>query len=159
MDVDASFRAIADNSCARANADGVVEQSDDGVMFLVPEGQAYQDFSAAFDSESDGTGVIWSTEVFFVCAASIGYQMSSDGNADYPLVIDFDANAGTYRTQLDVEDYGVLDYTYSVVDGAFSSVEWVSPEESGSTTIVYGQPSAELIEVLRAAVDDFLADQ
>lgn len=159
IDVDASFRTIADDSCDTAYSDGVVEQSADGVMFLVPEEQSYQDYSAAFDSESDGIGVIWSTEVFFACAASIGYQMSADGGSEYPIELSFDEATGDYRAILDVEDYGTLDYTYSVRDGLFTAVDWVSPEESGSTTITYGSPSDELVDILHLAVDEFLADQ
>lgn len=159
VDVDASFKAIADDSCDRAYSEGVLEESADGVMFLVPEAQSYQDYSAAFDSESDGIGVIWSTEVFFACAASIGYQMSAEGNAEYDIVVTFDESTGDYRAQVDVEDYGTLDYTYTVADGVFTGVEWVSPEASGSTTISYGPPSGEHIDALHRAVDEFLADQ
>lgn len=159
VDAAASFRAIADDSCDRAYDQGVVESNDDGIMFLVPEDLAYQDYTAAFDSESDGIGVIWSTEVFFVCAASIGYQMAEEGDSDYPIEVTFDASNGTYRTLLEVEDYGTLDYTYSVVDGAFTEVEWVTPEESGYTAITYGPPSEELRVTLRTAVDAFLADE
>lgn len=159
VDVEASFKAIADDSCDRAYSEGVLEESADGIMFLVPEGQAYQDYSAAFDSESDGIGVIWSTEVFFACAASIGYQMSAEGSAEYPVAVTFDESTGDYRAQVEVEDYGTLDYTYTVADGVFTGVEWVSPEESGTTTISYGPPSSEHIDVLRRAVDEFLADQ
>lgn len=159
IDVPASFRDIADTSCDRANREGVTESTEDGEMFLVPVEQAYQDFSAAFDTRNDGIGVIWSTEVFFVCAASIGYQMSADGGVDYPVVVTFDETTNTYRTLLEVEDYGTLDYTYRVNDGVFVSVEWITPDDAGSTTIVYGPPSEEQLSVLRTAVDEFVAEQ
>ena len=66
---------------------------------------------------------------------------------------------GDYRAILDVDDYGTLDYTYSVRDGLFTAVDWVSPEESGSTSITYGSPSDQLVAILHRAVDEFLADQ
>lgn len=159
IDADAAFRTVADASCARATAEGVVERSSDGVMFLVPDGQAYEDYSAAFDTESDGSGVIWSTEVFFACAPSIGYQMSEEGSAEYPLEVSFDAATGSYRTILDVDDYGRLENEYSLAAGVFATVEWLTPEDSGSTSITYGPPSSELVEILHREVDIFLADQ
>ena len=159
VDVPASFRDIADASCDRANREGVTESSDDGEMFLVPVEQAYQDYSAAFNSRNDGIGVIWSTEVFFVCAASIGYQMSADGGAEYPIAVTFDASTGAYRTLLEVQDYGTLDYTYQVEGGVFVAVDWTTPEDTGSTEITYGPPSDEQLTVLRTAVDKFLAEQ
>ena len=84
-DVAGSFREIADASCATASTEGVTEIATDGSgrLILVPKEDAYQDFSAVSVGESGVGELIWSTEVFSACNASIGFSYSDESNSEY----------------------------------------------------------------------------
>lgn len=157
-DIEASFRDIADASCATASAEGATEIATDGSgrLILVPKEDAYQDFSAVSVGESGVGELIWSTEVFYACNASIGFSYSDESNSDYGL-IEFDETDGSYTVTVgEGKDAFVADYTVS--DGLIRTGSSTSDGETTVLTIEYGMPSEADIAILRAAVDSFLAE-
>lgn len=157
-DIQESFREIADASCATASADGVTEiaTGGSGRLILIPKKDAYQDFSAVSVGESGVGELIWSTEVFYACNASIGFSYSDESNSDYGL-IEFDASDGSYTVTVgEGKDAFIADYTVS--DGLIRTGSSTSDGENTVLTIEYGMPSAADIQILRDAVDAFLAE-
>jgi hypothetical protein len=158
-DIEASFRDIADASCATASAEGVTEIATDGSgrLILVPKEDAYQDFSAVSVGESGVGDLIWSTEVFYACNASIGFSYSDESNSDYGL-IEFDASDGSYTVTVgEGKDAFVAEYTVS--DGLIRTGSSTNGGETKVLSVEYGMPSGADIEILRAAVDAFLAEE
>lgn len=157
-DIKAAFREIADASCATASADGVTEiaTSGSGRLILVPKKDAYQDFSAVSVGESGVGELIWSTEVFYACNASIGFSYSDESNSDYGL-IEFDASDGSYTVSVgEGKDAYIADYTVS--DGLIRTGSSTNGGETTVLTVEYGMPSEADIQILRDAVDGFLAE-
>ena len=157
----AAFRAIADASCNKANAEGVVETTVDGSAFsiLLPKSDAYKDFTAVAVSADDGRSLIWSTEDFAVCNASVGFAMAEDSGGDYDLNVVFDVSDGSYSTTYDTGQDYVIEARYVVDDGVFSRVDLGPSDNVTEMTITYGMPTDEHIAELHAAVDEFLAEE
>jgi len=158
-DVAGSFREIADASCATASAEGATEIATDGSgrLILVPKEDAYQDFSAVSVGESGVGELIWSTEVFYACNASIGFSYSDESNSEYGL-IEFDESDGSYTVTVgEGKDVFVAEYTVS--DGLIRTGSSTSGGETTVLTVEYGMPSEADIAILRATVDAFLADE
>lgn len=159
-DVNAAFREIADASCAKANAEGVVETTADGAAsnILVPKKFAYKDFNAVAVSEDDGFSLIWSTEDFVTCNASVGFAMVEDSGGEYLLEVTFDAADGSYSTVYDTGQDFVIENRYLVSDGVFVGAFLGPANNALEMSITYGMPTDEQIAVLEAAVDAFLAE-
>lgn len=157
-DIAAAFREIADASCATASAEGVTEiaTGGSGRMILVPKADAYLDFSAVSVGTSGVGELIWSTEEFYACNASIGFSYSDESNSEYGL-IEFDASDGSYTVTVgEGKDAFVAEYTVS--DGLIRTGSSTNGGETTVLTVEYGMPSDADIEILRAAVDAFLAE-
>lgn len=158
-DIPGSFRAIADASCATASAEGVTEIATDGSgrLVLVPKEDAYQDFSAVSIGASGVGELIWSTEEFYACNASIGFSYSDESNSDYGL-IEFDEADGSYTVTVgEGKDAFIAEYTVS--DGLIRTGSSTNGGETTVLTVEYGMPSEADIAILRAAVDTFLAEE
>lgn len=158
-DIAGSFREIADASCATASAEGVTEiaTGGSGRLILVPKEDAYQDFSAVSVGASGVGELIWSTEEFYACNASIGFSYSDESNSDYGL-IEFDESDGSYTVTVgEGKDSFVAEYT--VRDGLIRSGSSTNDGETTVLTVEYGMPSEADIAILRAAVDAFLAEE
>lgn len=159
-DVNAAFREIADASCAKANAEGVVETTADGAAsnILVPKKFAYKDFNAVAVSDDDGFSLIWSTEDFVTCNASVGFAMADDSGGEYLLVVTFDETDGSYSTVYDPGQDFVIENRYLVSDGVIVGAFLGPANNALEMSITYGMPTDEQIAVLEAAVDAFLAE-
>lgn len=159
-DVNAAFREIADASCEKANAEGVVETTADGAAsnILVPKKFAYKDFNAVAVSEDDGFSLIWSTDDFVTCNASVGFAMAEDSGGAYLLEVTFDETDGSYATVYDTGQDFVIENRYLVSDGVFVGALLGPANTAVEMSITYGMPTDEQVAVLEAAVDAFLAE-
>lgn len=158
-DIAGSFREIADASCATAATEGVTEIATDGSgrLILVPKEDAYQDFSAVSVGTSGVGELVWSTEEFYACNASIGFSYSDESNSEYGL-IEFDESDGSYTVTVgEGKDAFVADYAVS--DGLIRTGSSTNGGETTVLTVEYGMPSEADIEILRAAVDAFLDEE
>jgi hypothetical protein len=160
-DVAAAFRKIADASCDRANAEGIVELAADGSQksILIPKSMAYQDFNAAFYSEDEGASLIWSTENFGACIDSINFSLADEGGTTYKLDVTFNSADGTFTTSVDQgRNQKPFLSTYTVENGVLVSRHIDADWGQMDVDFVYGMPSDEDIAILHDAVDAFLAE-
>ncbi len=161
VDFDAEFRTIVDASCDKAYEIGVTETlvGKDSRLVLVPQSEAYNDFTAAVVNDAGGITPIWSTEEFAVCIDSINFSMSEDGGSTYAIAVSGDLAAGTLRSEYSVEDYGTFITDYVIVDGLITEVTSQTPGATTVKTIRYGMPSDVDIEHFRKAIDLFMASE
>ena len=157
-DVEGTFREIADASCEKASVEGVTEVGIDGGarLILVPKDQAYQDFSAVSFGASGVGQLIWSTEEFFACNASIGFSFADESNGKYGD-IEFDSSDGSYSVTVG-EGNDAYIAEYAVSDGLIRTGASVSGGERFVFGVKYGIPSEADIQILRDTVDAFLAE-
>ena len=164
VDVTEAFREIADASCDKANAEGVVESGWDGDLtqkaILVPDSEAYQDYSAVFVGENGVLALIWETDSFASCYASNAYSLAEEASQEAAFDLTFNEADGTYQTTLDQgpDQEAPFVATYTVSNGLI--VQQHIDADWGETTIeiTYGMPSGDDIAFLRTAVDAFLAE-
>ena len=164
VDATDAFREIAHASCDKANAEGVVESGWDGDLtqkaILVPDSEAYQDYSAVFVGENGVLALIWETDSFASCNASNTYLLAEEAGQEAAFDLTFNEADGTYQTTLDQgpDQEAPFVATYTVSNGLI--VQQHIDADWGETTIeiTYGMPSEEDIAFLQTAVDAFLAE-
>ena len=162
VDITEAFREIAHASCDKANAEGVVESGWDGTQkaILVPDSEAYQDYSAVFVGENGVPALILETDSFASCNASNTYSLAEEAGQEAEIDLTFNEADGTYQTTLDQGPDQDVPFvaTYIVSNGLI--VQQHIDADWGETTIeiTYGMPSEDDIAFLRTAVDAFLAE-
>jgi hypothetical protein len=162
VDITEAFREIAHASCDKANAEGVVESGWDGTQkaILVPDSEAYQDYSAVFVGENGVPALIRETDSFASCNASNTYSLAEEAGQEAEIDLTFNEADGTYQTTLDQGPDQDVPFvaTYIVSNGLI--VQQHIDADWGETTIeiTYGMPSEDDIAFLRTAVDAFLAE-
>lgn len=162
VDATEAFREIAHASCDKAHAEGVVESGWDGTQkaILVPDSEAYQDYSAVFVGENGVPALIWESDSFASCNASNAYSLAEEAGQEADLGLTFNETDGTYQTTLDQgpDQEAPFVATYTVSNGLI--VQQHIDADWGETTveITYGMPSEEDIAFLQTAVDAFLAE-
>ena len=144
------FKAIAKDSCDKAMSVGVVESTGTAKAVMVPKDQAYQDYSAAYFDKGAYT-LIWESDAFAACSASIQFDMAAEGGAESPIEVVFNSKDGTYQTTQDLGEFGISKAKYTIADGLISM--------SDDTTVTYGPLSEDDLKILTTAVDNFLAEQ
>ena len=163
-DVTTAFREIAYASCDKANAEGVVESGWDGdpnqKTILVPDSEAYQDFSAVFVGENGVLALIWETDSFASCNASNAYSLAEEAGQEAAIDLTFNEADGTYQTILDQgpDQEAPFVATYTVSNGLIVQQHIDADWGEATIEITYGMPSDEDIAYLRTAVDAFLAE-
>ena len=160
VDIDAEFRTIVDASCDRAYEVGVTETlvGKDSRLVLVPQSEAYNDFTAAVVNDAGGITPIWSTEEFAVCIDSINFSMSEESGSEYAITVSGDLATGQLHSEYLVEDYGTFITDYVIVDGLIVELTSETPGTTTMKTIRYGMPTEIDIKHFREAIDTFLAD-
>ena len=163
-DVTAAFREIAYASCDKANAEGVVESGWDGDLtqkaILVPDSEAYKDYSAVFVAENGVLALIWETDSFASCNASNAYSLAEEAGQEAAIDLTFNEADGTYQTTLDQgpDQEAPFVATYTVSNGLIVQQHIDADWGEATIEITYGMPSDEDIAYLRTAVDAFLAE-
>ncbi len=155
------FKAIARASCEAALEQGTLEKSVDPggfTLVMVPKADAYKDFSAAYFQPEDTYELIWETDAFSACGASITYDLAEEAGQDSDLEVLFNAELQQFETFQDFGEFGVSRLGYHVVDGKISSVQDLETEDSDKRTVSYGNLTEAEINILITAVDRFLGD-
>lgn len=155
-----AFEVIATASCDKAMAEGVVEQSLDPngfTLVMVPKDQAYQDFSAAYFEPADTYELIWEVDALSACGAAIQFALAQESSAEVDLAVSFDQNDGSFLTVQDLGEFGISKLKYKVADSLLSSVETQGSANSATRSISYGNLQDADWQILRTAVDRYLA--
>lgn len=155
-----SFEVIATASCDKAMAEGVVEQSIDPngfTLVMVPKDQVYQDFSAAYFEPADTYELIWEADALSARGAAIQFALAQESGTEVDLTVSFDQNDGSYLTVQDLGEFGISKLKYQVADSLLSSVETQSSADTAIRTIRYGNLQDSDWQILRTAVDRYLA--
>jgi hypothetical protein len=162
VDATEAFREIAHASCDKAHAEGVVESGWDGTQkaILVPDSEAYQDYSAVFVGENGVLALIWESDSFASCNASNAYSLAEEAGQEADLGLTFNETDGTYQTTLDQgpDQEAPFVATYTVSNGLIVQQHIDADWGEATIEITYGMPSDEDIAYLRKAVDAFLAE-
>lgn len=157
----AKFESLASASCAKAMAEGVVEKStaiDGFTLVMVPKDHAYKDFSAAYFEPADTFELIWETDAFSACSASMQFELAAEGGSQVDLAVEFDGATDTFETTQDLGEFGISHLSYAHSDGLISGVKTLDTGDADPRTITYGVTEADR-KILETAVDRYLAKQ
>ncbi len=157
VDPVAAFRSIADASCEQASTQGVVEMTADGAagLIMIPKDDAYKDFNAVSFATEGGSDIVWTTEDFASCNASVGFAMAEESGGTYDLAVTVDTTTGMYRTEFSGDSAIVT--TYVITDGLISQAVLGSDDSAVTMNVTYGMPSDANVAILHDTVDAFLA--
>ena len=153
------FSEVAEASCDRAMAEGVVEKStaaDGFTLVMVPKDQRYQDFSAAFLAAPDDYQLIYEVDAFSSCAAAMEFSLAEESGGVVDIEVETDLNRGTFVTTQDLGEFGINKLEYQTKDGLFVGIKTLGEGKADPRTISYGY-SEEDMQILVTAVDRFLA--
>lgn len=159
----ASYSKIAQDSCDKALAEGVVEyvQGEEGfTSVMVPKAEAYRDYSAAYyDNATAQHDLIWETDAFSACADANALSLASEAGQKPDFTVAFNAANGTYVTSRDLGDYGIAELQYTVANGLMVTMVQLNGEGGDPHLIRYGNLTADDHAILETAADEFLAEQ
>ena len=158
----AEFEDIANASCDKAMAEGVVEQStslDGFTLVMVPKDDAYLDFSAAYFEPDDKYELIWETDAFSACGASISFSLAAEAGVESELKVSFNPVDSSFETFQDLGEFGTSRLKYNITDGLLSQIEILDSTVVDIRTIRYGNLSLDDWTILRTAVDRYLEDK
>jgi hypothetical protein len=160
-EAEGQFKTIARASCEEALEKGTLEKSVDPggfTLVMVPKADAYKDFSAAYFQPDDTYELIWETDAFSACGASMTYDLAEEAGQDSDLEVIFNAELQQFETFQDLGEFGVSRLGYEILDGKISSVQDLETEDSAKRTVTYGNLTEAELNILTTAVERFLAD-
>ena len=155
-----NFNSIAHASCLKAQEEGVVESSagkDAYQMVMTAKSQNYKDYSAAYFDLKDKYELIWEADAFYSCSAWFAISMAQEANQESPIKVSFDSKTGHYLTTQDLGDFGISRMDYEIADGRISVA--IDIDTKATRTIKYGALNDAELNVLKTAVEQFLAKQ
>lgn len=157
--IETEFLKIAEDSCARAQKDDVLERMTNNVperIIVLSKDHAYRDYSAVYVDNKNVAQVIYELELT-VCGPSYLISMQKEANhdnsGDYEHHIKLNTD-GTYSWSEHIpgEAEGVLSTNiFTVVDGYIVASKDENP--AYDRTIEYGPITGEDLQVLKDAVD------
>ena len=157
----AKFETLAHASCAKAMAEGVVEKStatDGFTLVMVPKNEGYKDFSAAYFEPADTFELIWETDAFSACSASMQFELAAEGGGEVDLLVEFDEATDTFETTQDLGEFGISRLSYAHANGLVSGIKTLDTGDADPRTITYGVTDADR-KILETAVDRYLEKQ
>ena len=157
----AEFEAIAKASCGKAMSEGVVEKStaiDGFTLVMVPKSEGYKDFSAAYFQPADKYELIWETDAFSACSASMQFELAAEGGGQVDLAVIFDPGVPAFETTQDLGEFGISHLRYTFAEGLFTGVKTLDTDDADPRTISYGVTDDDR-KILETAVDRYLANQ
>lgn len=159
----ASYSTIAQASCDKALAEGVVESmpGEEGfTSVMVPKTQGYKDYSAAYyDTASKQFELIWETDAFSACADANALSLAQEAGQKPDFTVEFNTTSGAYVTKRDLGEYGIAELQYTVANGVMVTMVQLNGQGGDPHLIRYGNITTEDRAILETAVDEFLAEQ
>jgi FPC/CPF motif-containing protein YcgG len=158
----AQFETIANASCDKAMAEGVVEQSIASggfTLVMVPKEEGYKDFSAAYFEPADNYELIWEADALSACSASISFSLAAEAGVESEIKVTFDGRDSTFETFEDLGEFGTSRLRYNVDNGLLSRIEVLDATSIDARMIRYGNLQDADWNILRTAVDRYLEDK
>ena len=159
-EAEAQFKTIARASCQEALEKGTLEKSEDPggfTLVMVPKDDAYKDFSAAYFQPDDTYELIWETDAFSACGASMTYDLAEEAGQESDLEVIYNAELQQFETFQDFGEFGISRLAYEIIEGKISSVQDLESKVSDKRTVIYGTFTEAEINILTTAVDRFLS--
>jgi hypothetical protein len=153
----AAYRDIAKASCLAAQNTGEVDENDAVLKVMVAKAQAFQDYTAAYLEKPKTYGAIWEIDAFAGCTDWFTFSMSEEAGREAAIDVTFDSTDGSFTAKQDLGELGVSTWKYGVTGGLISSALDLSDSAASKYQVTYGVPDAAGLEVLKIAVDNYLA--
>ncbi|MFM6966610.1 MAG: hypothetical protein ACKOWI_04515, partial [Rhodoluna sp.] len=134
----------------------VVEDSFDPKGFslvMVPKVEGYKAVSAAYFEAPGNYELIYKTDAFSGCSASMSSAMADELAKKPTLSVTYPPTEGTFETTEDLGEYGVSHMCYEITAGRFSSSGTLDDKDADKRTIRYGNLVDSDWAILRTAVD------
>lgn len=154
----ADYKDIAQASCEKAQAEGVVESGADYTLVAVNKDENYLDFSAAYFQKPDTYELIWELTSLTSCADWYEFSMAEEAGIEAAIDVTFNTADGTYTTTQDMGDLGIFSHQYTVVDGLITEALNLDAKNPVTTKVRYGNITEEDRNILITAVDRFQAN-
>lgn len=153
----AAYKVIAQTSCDAAQALGVVESSEDYTVVSVNKAEGYKDYSAAYLEKPETYKLIWELTSITSCADWFSFSMAEEAGKEAEIDVTFDAADSTFTTFEDFGEFGTSNFKYTVENGKLATSENLDPKNPIVTAIKYGNLTEADLNILKTAVDQFLA--
>ena len=150
----ASYKKIAEASCDAAQQFGVVEVTGDTKVVMTPKIKGYKDYNAAYFTAPDTYEIIWELTGLYSCADWYTFSMADEAGQPAEIGVTFDEKTGKYTTS-QTFDKVLYKYVSTITDGKITSV--YSESTKDTTTLSYGNQTADDQKILTTAVDRYLA--
>lgn len=154
----ADYKVIAQASCEKAQAEGVVESGAEYTLVAVNKDESYLDFSAAYFQKPDTYELVWELTGLASCADGYTFSMADEAGIEAAIDVTFNTADGTYTTREDMGELGVNTYKYTVVDGLIAEALNLDPKNPVTHKIRYGNITEADRNILITAVDRFQAN-
>jgi hypothetical protein len=158
-EIEAEFYKIADDSCAKAQNENIVETFIDdspSKIIALARANAYKDYSAIYIDNKGVVQVIYELELT-VCEPgyliSMMEEANHDNTGDYEHYVKKNKDGSFVWTQSRYSEEGskLADTTYEVTDGLFTKA---IPEDGVySRSFTYGPISDEDMQIFKDAID------
>lgn len=146
------FEAIAKASCDKAMTVGVREHTADNNFqsVMVPKEAAIDGYSAAWHEPPDRYELIYETDFFMSCAASITFALFEEAGI-YPTIEVAKTDDG--YTTVDTQNPRFTELNYKISDGLISAVSIQDQENPTEILIEYAPDRGFCLELIRLAID------
>ena len=153
----AAYKLITQSSCNAAQSLGVVESSQDYTVVSVNKAEGYKDYSAAYLERPATYKLIWELTSITACADWFTFSMADEAGKEGEIDVTFDEKDSTFTTFEDFGEFGTSNFKYTVADGKLATSENLDPKNPIVTGIKYGNLTEADLNILKTAVDQFLA--
>jgi hypothetical protein len=146
------FKAIAQASCEKARTEGVREHTVDNSFqsVMVPKESSIDGYSAVWHEPPDRYELIYETDFFMSCAASITFGLFEEAGI-YPT-IEVTKTADGYTT-VDSQNPRFTELNFEVTDGLISAVSIQDLENPTKILIEYAPDRGFSLELIRLAIE------
>lgn len=145
------FEAIAEASCEKAMTLGVREHTADNSFqsVMVPKEAAIEGYSAAWHEPPERYELIYETDFFMSCAASVTFGLFEEAGI-YPT-LEVTKTSDGYTT-IDSQNPEGAKLNYKVEDGLISAVSIQNQDDPTEIFIEYNPDQGYCLELIRLAI-------
>ena len=151
-----AFKAIAEASCNKAQAEGVVETDGDYTFVMVNKAEGYKDFSAAY-VQAGKYALVWEIDGIASCSDWFTFSMAEEAGEEAAIDVTFNPADASFTAEQDLGEFGVSSFRFNVANGLIVTSTNLDPKRAKVVSVRYGNIAAAERKILTTAVDEFLA--